>query len=72
MDVPKTIIMTRSDEETIITNYCELITADSPHFGNLWGAEITVHDLNSILGNCHMNFKQFDTVIIQIEGIRNS
>lgn len=46
----------------------------SPHFGGLWeaGVKSVKHHLKRVIGNLRFTYEEFETVIVQIEGILNS
>jgi hypothetical protein len=46
----------------------------SPHFGGLWeaGVKSVKHHLSRAVGKLRFNYEEFETIIIQIEGILNS
>lgn len=50
------------------------IPARSPHIGGLWETAIkrVKFHLKRVVGNAHLNFEEFYTVLIQIESILNS
>lgn len=50
------------------------IPARAPNFGGIWEAGIksVKHHLKRVLGNAHLNFEDFSTVLIQIESVLNS
>ncbi|GFT65990.1 transposable element Tcb2 transposase [Trichonephila clavipes] len=52
----------------------KFIPPKSPHFGGLWeaGVKSVKHHLNRAIGNLHFTFEEFETIMIQVEGILNS
>lgn len=52
----------------------KFIPPKSPHFGGLWeaGVKSVKHHLVRAVGQIKFNYEEFETVIIQIEGILNS
>ncbi|GFU85239.1 integrase catalytic domain-containing protein [Trichonephila clavipes] len=52
----------------------KFIPPKSPHFGGLWEAGIksVKHHLKRAIGNLHFTFEEFETIMIQVEGILNS
>ncbi|GFX57950.1 integrase catalytic domain-containing protein [Trichonephila clavipes] len=50
------------------------IPPKSPHFGSLWeaGVKSVKHHLERAIGNLHFTFEEFETIMIQVEGILNS
>ncbi|GFV40931.1 integrase catalytic domain-containing protein [Trichonephila clavipes] len=52
----------------------KFIPPKSPHFGGLWeaGVKSVKHHLKRAIGNLHFTFEEFETIMIQVEGILNS
>ncbi|GFY30309.1 integrase catalytic domain-containing protein [Trichonephila clavipes] len=52
----------------------KFIPPKSPHFGGLWeaGVKSVKHHLKREIGNLHFTFEEFETIMIQVEGILNS
>ncbi|GFY23646.1 integrase catalytic domain-containing protein [Trichonephila clavipes] len=52
----------------------KFISPKSPHFGGLWevGVKSVKHHLKRAIGNLHFTFEEFETIMIQVEGILNS
>ncbi|GFW17215.1 integrase catalytic domain-containing protein [Trichonephila clavipes] len=52
----------------------KFIPPKSPHFGELWeaGVKSVKHHLKRAIGNLHFTFEEFETIMIQVEGILNS
>ncbi|GFS94739.1 integrase catalytic domain-containing protein [Trichonephila clavipes] len=52
----------------------KFIPPKSPHFGDLWeaGVKSVKHHLKRAIGNLHFTFEEFETIMIQVEGILNS
>ncbi|GFU62349.1 DUF5641 domain-containing protein [Trichonephila clavipes] len=52
----------------------KFIPPKSPHFGGLWeaGVKSVKHHLKRAIGNLHFTFEEFETFLIQVEGILNS
>ncbi|GFY13856.1 integrase catalytic domain-containing protein [Trichonephila clavipes] len=52
----------------------KFIPLKSPHFGGLWeaGVKSVKHHLKRAIGNLHFTFEEFETIMIQVEGILNS
>ncbi|GFY25964.1 integrase catalytic domain-containing protein [Trichonephila clavipes] len=52
----------------------KFIHPKSPHFGGLWeaGVKSGKHHLKRAIGNLHFIFEEFETIMIQVEGILNS
>ncbi|GFV22577.1 integrase catalytic domain-containing protein [Trichonephila clavipes] len=52
----------------------KFIPPKSPHFGGLWdaGVKSVKHHLKRVIGNLHFTFEEFETIMIQVEGILNS
>ena len=50
------------------------IPPKSPHFGGLWeaGVKSVKHHLKRTIGNLHFTYEEFETIMIQVEGILNS
>lgn len=50
------------------------IPARSPHFGGLWESAVrsVKYHLKRVLGDCHLNFEEFYTLLNQVEAILNS
>ncbi|GBL84606.1 hypothetical protein AVEN_191071-1 [Araneus ventricosus] len=50
------------------------IPPKSPHFGGLWeaGVKSVKHHLKRTIGNLHFTYEEFETIMIQTEGILNS
>ncbi|GFV90184.1 integrase catalytic domain-containing protein [Trichonephila clavipes] len=51
----------------------KFIPPKSPHFRGLWeaGVKSVKHHLKSAIGNLHFTFEEFETIMIQVEGILN-
>ncbi|GFU95285.1 integrase catalytic domain-containing protein [Trichonephila clavipes] len=56
------------------TSRREFIPPKSPHLGGLWeaGVKSVKHHLKRAIGNLHFTFEEFETIMIQVEGILNS
>ncbi|GFT40338.1 integrase catalytic domain-containing protein [Trichonephila clavipes] len=52
----------------------KFIPPKSPHFGGLWeaGVKSVKHHHKRAIGNLHFTFEEFETIMIQVEGILNS
>lgn len=52
----------------------DFIPARSPHFGGIWEAAVKSfkYHIKRVIGDQHLNFEQFSTVLTQIEAILNS
>ncbi|GBM39368.1 hypothetical protein AVEN_55117-1, partial [Araneus ventricosus] len=52
----------------------KFIPPRSPNFGGMWeaGAKSFKHHLHRTRTNCNITIEEFETIVIQIEGIRNS
>ncbi|GFS86156.1 DUF5641 domain-containing protein [Trichonephila clavipes] len=52
----------------------KFIPPKSPHFGGLCetGVKSVKHHLKRAIGNLHFTFEEFETIMIQVEGILNS
>ncbi|GFS80358.1 integrase catalytic domain-containing protein [Trichonephila clavipes] len=52
----------------------KFIPPKSPHFGGFWevGVKSVKHHLKRAIGNLHFTFEEFETIMIQVEGILNS
>ncbi|GFX65918.1 integrase catalytic domain-containing protein [Trichonephila clavipes] len=52
----------------------KFIPPKSPHFGGLWeaGVKSVKHHLKRTIENLHFTFEEFETFMIQVEGILNS
>ncbi|GFV87778.1 integrase catalytic domain-containing protein [Trichonephila clavipes] len=52
----------------------KFIPPKSPHFGGLWeaGVKSVKRHLKRAIGNLHFTFEEFETIMIQVEGILNS
>lgn len=52
----------------------KFIPPRSPHFGGLWeaGVKSVKHHLKRSIGNLRFTYEEFETIIVQIEGILNS
>ncbi|GFW90679.1 DUF5641 domain-containing protein [Trichonephila clavipes] len=51
----------------------KFIPPKSPHFGGLWeaGVKSVKHHLKTAIENLHFTFEEFETIMIQVEGILN-
>lgn len=70
-----TILLISFHEVQIIDNITwKFIPPRSPNFGRIYEAGIkgTKFHLKRVIGNAHLNFEEFCTVLIQIEAILNS
>lgn len=52
----------------------KFIPPHSPHFGGLWeaGVKSSKHHLKRVLGNAHLTFEEFYTLLVQVEAVLNS